>query len=197
MKTQCIRQCFACERQQASGHIPIPLLSHILKESVILIKGAGVWSGVLLSHVMNHEVSFSKGKPSGLYYTSFLKRSMQGEEKWHQGHYLPGDDGHRSALLCPRGSFPCDTFTAAPSLIGTFIPGEAFQRLQMKTVITVAFTTFVPRCVICNRVPFRSLGISRLRISNTGTPTINLGLSEGAPDNSKMLKSSTGYDAPS
>ncbi|GBN13346.1 hypothetical protein AVEN_231251-1 [Araneus ventricosus] len=64
------------------------------------------------------------------------------------------------------------------------------------SVITVAFTTFVPRCVICNRVPLRSLGISRLRISSTGTPTINRGLSEGAPDNSKILKSSTEYDVP-
>ncbi|GBM29825.1 hypothetical protein AVEN_48274-1 [Araneus ventricosus] len=64
------------------------------------------------------------------------------------------------------------------------------------SVITVAFTTFVPRCVIFNRVPLRSLGISRLRISSTGTATIILGLSEGAPDNSKILKSSTEYDAP-
>ncbi|GBL75587.1 hypothetical protein AVEN_154918-1 [Araneus ventricosus] len=51
------------------------------------------------------------------------------------------------------------------------------------SVITVAFTTFVPRCVIFNCVPLRSLGISSLRISSTGTPTIILGLSEGAPDN--------------
>ncbi|GBM52085.1 hypothetical protein AVEN_131105-1 [Araneus ventricosus] len=64
------------------------------------------------------------------------------------------------------------------------------------SVITVAFMTFVPRCVICNRVPLRSLDISRLRISSAGTPTFNLGLSEGAPDNSKMLKSSTKYDVP-
>ncbi|GBL84742.1 hypothetical protein AVEN_191178-1 [Araneus ventricosus] len=64
------------------------------------------------------------------------------------------------------------------------------------SVITVAFTTFVPRCVIFNRVPLRSLGISRLRIRSTGTSTIILGLSEGAPDNSKILKSSTEYDAP-
>ncbi|GBM00150.1 hypothetical protein AVEN_263005-1, partial [Araneus ventricosus] len=63
-------------------------------------------------------------------------------------------------------------------------------------VIPAAFTTFVPRCVICNRVPLSSLGISRLRISSTGTPTFNLGLSEGAPDNSKVLKSSTEYDIP-
>ncbi|GBN43269.1 hypothetical protein AVEN_223707-1 [Araneus ventricosus] len=62
-------------------------------------------------------------------------------------------------------------------------------------VITVAFMTFGPRCVICNRMPLLSLGISRLRFSSSGTPTFNLGLSEGAPDNSKMLKSSTGYDA--
>ncbi|GBO16461.1 hypothetical protein AVEN_191574-1 [Araneus ventricosus] len=64
------------------------------------------------------------------------------------------------------------------------------------SVITVPFTTFLPRCVICNRVPLLRLGISRLRFSSTGTPTFNLGLSEGAPDNSKMLKTSTGYDVP-
>ncbi|GBL72226.1 hypothetical protein AVEN_201283-1 [Araneus ventricosus] len=64
------------------------------------------------------------------------------------------------------------------------------------SVITVAFTTFVPRCVICNCVTLRSLGIWKLRNSSTGTPTFNLGLSEGAPDNSKVLKSSTEYDVP-
>ncbi|GBL99312.1 hypothetical protein AVEN_115445-1 [Araneus ventricosus] len=62
--------------------------------------------------------------------------------------------------------------------------------------ITVDFMTFGPRCVSCNSVSLRSLGISRLRICSTGTPTFNLGLSEGAHDNSKMLKSSTEYDAP-
>ncbi|GBN75480.1 hypothetical protein AVEN_190959-1 [Araneus ventricosus] len=64
------------------------------------------------------------------------------------------------------------------------------------SVITVAFTTFVPRCVIFNRVPLRSLGISRLRISSNGTPTIILSLLEGAPDHSKILKSFTEHDAP-
>ncbi|GBN49384.1 hypothetical protein AVEN_175943-1 [Araneus ventricosus] len=63
-------------------------------------------------------------------------------------------------------------------------------------VITVAFMTFGHRCVICYRVALRSLGIWRLRISSTGTPTFNLGLSGGAPENSKMLKSSTLYDVP-
>ncbi|GBL65962.1 hypothetical protein AVEN_198528-1 [Araneus ventricosus] len=63
------------------------------------------------------------------------------------------------------------------------------------SVITVAFMPFGPRCVICNRVPLRSLGITWLRIT-TGTPTFNLGLPEGAPDNSNMLKSSTKYDVP-
>ncbi|GBL84835.1 hypothetical protein AVEN_114461-1 [Araneus ventricosus] len=48
----------------------------------------------------------------------------------------------------------------------------------------------------CHCVSLRSLGISRLRISSTGTPTIILGLSEGAPDNSKILKNSTVYDVP-
>ncbi|GBN16828.1 hypothetical protein AVEN_21998-1, partial [Araneus ventricosus] len=48
------------------------------------------------------------------------------------------------------------------------------------SVITVAFMTFGPWSVICDRVPLRSLGISRLRISSTGTPAFTLGLSEGA-----------------
>ncbi|GBM46043.1 hypothetical protein AVEN_164056-1 [Araneus ventricosus] len=37
-------------------------------------------------------------------------------------------------------------------------------------------------------VTVRSLGISRLRINSTGTPTFNLGLSEDTPDNSKELQ---------
>ncbi|GBM07415.1 hypothetical protein AVEN_26487-1 [Araneus ventricosus] len=61
-------------------------------------------------------------------------------------------------------------------------------------VITVARTTFGPRCVICHRVPMRSLGTSRLRINSTGTPTFNLSLSEGTLDNSEKLKNSAGYD---
>ncbi|GBM70678.1 hypothetical protein AVEN_270785-1 [Araneus ventricosus] len=60
-------------------------------------------------------------------------------------------------------------------------------------VITVARMTFGHRCVIRNCVPMRSLGISRLRINSTGTPTFNLSLSEGTLDNSKELKNSTGY----
>ncbi|GBN33239.1 hypothetical protein AVEN_10455-1 [Araneus ventricosus] len=61
-------------------------------------------------------------------------------------------------------------------------------------VITVARTTFGPKCVICNRVPLRSLGTSKLRINSTGTPTFNFSLSEGTPHNCKELKNSTGYD---
>ncbi|GBM17127.1 hypothetical protein AVEN_251042-1 [Araneus ventricosus] len=70
---------------------------------------------------------------------------------------------------------------------------KTISRLTM-LVITVARKTFGPRCVICNRVPMRSLGTSRLRINSTDTPTFNLSLSEGTPDNSKELKNSTGYD---
>ncbi|GBN14157.1 hypothetical protein AVEN_137124-1 [Araneus ventricosus] len=61
-------------------------------------------------------------------------------------------------------------------------------------IITVARMTFGPRCVICSCVPMRSLGISRLRINSTGTPTFNLSLLEGTSDNSKELKNSIGYD---
>ncbi|GBM22596.1 hypothetical protein AVEN_182195-1 [Araneus ventricosus] len=60
-------------------------------------------------------------------------------------------------------------------------------------VITVAGTTFGPRCLICNSVPMRCLGTRRLRINNNSTLTFNLSLSEGTPDNSKELKNSTGY----
>ncbi|GBM04855.1 hypothetical protein AVEN_252805-1 [Araneus ventricosus] len=38
-------------------------------------------------------------------------------------------------------------------------------------VITVARTTFGHRCVICNCVPMRSFGTSRLHINSTGTPS--------------------------
>ncbi|GBM47182.1 hypothetical protein AVEN_271249-1 [Araneus ventricosus] len=61
-------------------------------------------------------------------------------------------------------------------------------------VIAVARTTFGPRCVISNRVPMRCLGTSKLRINSTGSPTFNVSLLEGTPDNSKVLKNSTGYD---
>ncbi|GBM07451.1 hypothetical protein AVEN_67399-1 [Araneus ventricosus] len=70
---------------------------------------------------------------------------------------------------------------------------KALSPLTMP-VITVARTTFGHRCVICNCVPMRSLGTSKLRINSTGTPTFNLSLSEGISDNSKELKNSTGYD---
>ncbi|GBM62606.1 hypothetical protein AVEN_197350-1 [Araneus ventricosus] len=58
--------------------------------------------------------------------------------------------------------------------------GIKIHSLVPISVVTVAFMMFGPRCVICDRVPLRNLGISRLRISSTGTWTINLGLSEGA-----------------
>ncbi|GBO05039.1 hypothetical protein AVEN_179759-1 [Araneus ventricosus] len=61
-------------------------------------------------------------------------------------------------------------------------------------VITVAHTTFGSRCVICNHVPMRNLGTSRICINSTATPTFNLSLSEGTLDNSKELKNSAGYD---
>ncbi|GBM56652.1 hypothetical protein AVEN_123135-1 [Araneus ventricosus] len=63
------------------------------------------------------------------------------------------------------------------------------------SVMTVSFMTFGPWCVICDRVPLRNLGISRLRISSTGT-RIQSRLVGRCPDNSKMLKSSTVYDVP-
>ncbi|GBO05038.1 hypothetical protein AVEN_179758-1 [Araneus ventricosus] len=70
---------------------------------------------------------------------------------------------------------------------------KALSPLAMP-VITVARTTFGPRCVICNRVLLRSLRTSKIRINSTGAPTFNLSLSEGTPDNSKELKNSAGYD---
>ncbi|GBO39872.1 hypothetical protein AVEN_5113-1 [Araneus ventricosus] len=88
----------------------------------------------------------------------------------------------------------CYLLMINPSVLSEGV--ELKHSLLLISVITVAFMTFGPRCVICNRVPLRCLGISRLRISCTDTPTFNLGLSEGDPDNSKMLKSSTEYDVP-
>ncbi|GBM79428.1 hypothetical protein AVEN_213286-1 [Araneus ventricosus] len=70
---------------------------------------------------------------------------------------------------------------------------KTFSPLTMP-VITVTRTTFGHRCVICNCVPMRILGISKLHINSTCTPTFNLSLSEGIPDNSKELRNSTGYD---
>ncbi|GBO01374.1 hypothetical protein AVEN_258195-1 [Araneus ventricosus] len=44
------------DRQQTTVRIPIPLLSHILKESVILIQDSGEWGAVLLSDILAHGV---------------------------------------------------------------------------------------------------------------------------------------------
>ncbi|GBM95402.1 hypothetical protein AVEN_240901-1 [Araneus ventricosus] len=84
------------------------------------------------------------------------------------------------------------------------LDGKSFGIIRMRgikilsplavTVITVVRTTFVPRCVICNCEPMRSLGTSRLRINSTGTSTLNLILLEDTPDKSEKLKNSTGYD---
>ncbi|GBM35283.1 hypothetical protein AVEN_38152-1 [Araneus ventricosus] len=64
-------------------------------------------------------------------------------------------------------------------------------------VITVARTTFGPRCVICSRVAMRSLGTSRLRINSTGISTL-ISACRKVPLTmkvySKELKNSSGYD---
>ncbi|GBO19727.1 hypothetical protein AVEN_274333-1 [Araneus ventricosus] len=84
------------------------------------------------------------------------------------------------------------------------LDGKSFGIIRMRgikilsplavPVITVVRTTFVPRCVICNCEPMRSLGTSRLRINSTSTSTLNLSLLEGTPDKSEKLKNSAGYD---
>ncbi|GBM21910.1 hypothetical protein AVEN_11310-1 [Araneus ventricosus] len=84
------------------------------------------------------------------------------------------------------------------------LDGKSFGIIRMRgiktlsslsvPVITVVRTTFVPRCVICNCEPMRSLGTSRLRINNTSTSTLSLSLLEGTPDKSEELKNSTEYD---
>ncbi|GBN08453.1 hypothetical protein AVEN_172675-1 [Araneus ventricosus] len=56
-----VRQSLHGDRQQTSVHIPILLLSHILKEAVILIPGAGLWSEVLLSHILKKSVILIPG----------------------------------------------------------------------------------------------------------------------------------------
>ncbi|GBM82923.1 hypothetical protein AVEN_151785-1 [Araneus ventricosus] len=84
------------------------------------------------------------------------------------------------------------------------LDGKSFGIIRMRgikilsplavPVITVVRTTFVPRCVICNCEPMRSLGTSRLRINSTGISTLSLSFLEGTLDKSEELKSSTGYD---
>ncbi|GBM29503.1 hypothetical protein AVEN_212235-1 [Araneus ventricosus] len=84
------------------------------------------------------------------------------------------------------------------------LDGKSFGIIRMRgikilsplavPVITVVRTTLVPRCVICNCEPMRSLGTSRLHINSTGTSTLNISLLEGTPDKSEELKNSTGYD---
>ncbi|GBN45139.1 hypothetical protein AVEN_14157-1 [Araneus ventricosus] len=84
------------------------------------------------------------------------------------------------------------------------LDGKSFGIIRMRgikilsplavPVITVVRKTFVPRCVIYNCKPMRSLGTSRLRINSTGTSTLNLSSAEGTPDKSEELKNSTGYD---
>ncbi|GBN19098.1 hypothetical protein AVEN_79679-1 [Araneus ventricosus] len=75
------------------------------------------------------------------------------------------------------------------------LDGKSFDIIRMRgikilsplamPVITVVRKTLVPRCVICNCEPMRSLGTSRLRINSTNTSTLNLILLEGTPDKSE------------
>ncbi|GBN68242.1 hypothetical protein AVEN_180578-1 [Araneus ventricosus] len=120
-------------------------------------------------------------------------------------HYLHGCGGCEGTLEHATYSCPCEKYGFSKYTPATFSlandiykgiccllnrddksfgiigrRGIKIHSLLPISVVTVAFMTFGPRYVICDRVPLRNLGISRLRISSTGTWTINLGLSEGA-----------------
>ncbi|GBM78320.1 hypothetical protein AVEN_42090-1 [Araneus ventricosus] len=71
--------------------------------------------------------------------------------------------------------------------------GKSFGIIGMREIKTPS-PLAMPGIAICNRVPTRSLGTTRLRINSTGTPIFNLILLEGTPENSKELKDSTGYN---
>ncbi|GBM30811.1 Down syndrome cell adhesion molecule-like protein Dscam2 [Araneus ventricosus] len=111
-------------------------------------------SGEYQCHVTNDVGSVYHSNRLNVYGPPFVRRMKN----------VTAISGEDLVMRCPYGGHP--------------IKGIRW----VKAVITVAFMTFGPRCVICNRVPLRSLGMSRLRFSSTGTPTFNLGFLEGAPD---------------
>ncbi|GBM16107.1 hypothetical protein AVEN_163138-1 [Araneus ventricosus] len=70
------------------------------------------------------------------------------------------------------------------------LDGKSFGIIGMCEIKTLShFQTLSRRLDLgVQFVTVRSLGTSRLCINSTGTPTFNLSLSEGTPDNSKELK---------
>ncbi|GBN06007.1 hypothetical protein AVEN_84357-1 [Araneus ventricosus] len=76
------------------------------------------------------------------------------------------------------------------------LDGNSFGIIGMREIQTLSrFQTLSRRLDLgVQFVTVRSLGTSRLRSNSTGTPTFNISLSEGTPDNSKEFKNSTGYD---
>ncbi|GBN78426.1 hypothetical protein AVEN_154858-1 [Araneus ventricosus] len=70
------------------------------------------------------------------------------------------------------------------------LDGKSFGIVGMREIKTLSrFLTLSRRLDLgVQFVTVCSLGTSRLRINSTGTPTFNLSLSEGTPDNSKELK---------
>ncbi|GBM84731.1 hypothetical protein AVEN_20751-1 [Araneus ventricosus] len=83
---------------------------------------------------------------------------------------------------CPALSLPNANFKGNFYLLN--LDGKSFGIIGMREIkaqsrrldLGVQFVT------VCG------LGTSRLRMNSTGTPTFNLSLSEGTPDNSKELK---------
>ncbi|GBN85653.1 hypothetical protein AVEN_5633-1 [Araneus ventricosus] len=83
---------------------------------------------------------------------------------------------------CPPLSLPNANFKESFYLLN--LDGKSFGIIGMREIKTLSRRLDLG----VKFVTVRSLGTSRLRINSTGTPTFNLSLSEGAPDNSKKLK---------
>ncbi|GBM21506.1 hypothetical protein AVEN_249931-1 [Araneus ventricosus] len=66
--------------------------------------------------------------------------------------------------------------------------GKSFGIIGMHEIKTLSFLNIRRLDLGVQFVTMRSLRKSRLRISSTGTPTFNLSLWEGTPDNSKDLE---------
>ncbi|GBM10628.1 hypothetical protein AVEN_73372-1 [Araneus ventricosus] len=91
-------------------------------------------------------------------------------------------------LECPALSLPNANFKGNFYLLN--LDGKSFGNIGMGEIKTLSrFQTLSRRLDLgVQFVTVRSLGTSRLRMSSTATPTFNLSLSDGTPDNSKELK---------
>ncbi|GBO19031.1 hypothetical protein AVEN_236280-1 [Araneus ventricosus] len=95
---------------------------------------------------------------------------------------------HACTFECLALSLPNANFKGNFDLLN--LDGKSFGIIGMREIKTFSrFQTLSRRLNLgVQFVTVRSLGLSRLRINSTSTPTLNLSLSEGTPDNSKELK---------